>query len=938
MFNNIELLNNTFINYKLITGELIKAYFKYHLMEKTYLSYVNSINENTIDPNLLKYLSTLGYAIQCGKSYFLNELFYNQMCMTTINDYINTCLTLFHSNQNKDYESATIEEFEGGRHKKTRLKRRRYKKNKYLTRKQRKMLKFQRGGGIMTELMMNIVLTVLFMTIMNQSTFVQSINDNIISKIDITKFVGNGDEYVKNLLESNERYSKKDIEEITGYYHSDLENKINFPEDEIIEILNLKNANNRKLSSKFIEKLKNIFFDSNFLLNEEMEKMTRKLNEEYTKIHDGLEVTCRHFERSSTDLSPITMYDRFDLEFKSKKEYIEETTEMMADEEREKYISSKIESEGIKKPSSVDRIVDLGQDATKNVIDGAKKFFNFFSSSNKQNLKQSEELIVREVVSSIDITGDLSGVQLYEQTYDTIKEEYPIEETRSRIKNELVKKEYQKTIENIGKSSYQRTKEKNIKSYLTRICIIEKPRFEYNSNTGEFSLKNPARSRYHLYTLANNVMTNYEFISKYIKETDYENSNERITKLNNLVELSNIIDRILNEYELAITKLLTYKTDYQDMSVDELYESLSNMWVNINDYLKISTSEFPLQEYNRMKEIELNRETENRLHRQDIEQRSEEIRRQNELNEIMSNRNDVNIESFRIFLEGYTGPVKDTIINTYNTTINSITSVSTDLYKGANTLGSGVSSMAYNSIMNPIWGIQMASFEVFNIVLIIMAIITLPRPLAKLGGKIIDLGTLGIENLNQRIRDRRRLPRFQQELQEEPTDNIPIFYRAEEPEPLRVEESERIPQNRPRRQNRFGFQLTSLEMINEISAIMYDLDVFNSSLSVYINNRDYENSNILLNKIMIKTNDLKNLINQYMSVNNYSYINNIDDYNHKRIITNGLEIVDYFLSNESLYRNAMRTFGGGKKQKTRLKRMNYRRKNRRTRKYKNKRH
>jgi len=730
MITNLDIIGNVIMNFDEIIGQTIHGYFKYYKMEKECIEYINNNRESLEDENMVKYIISIGKVIEYGKSYFLNELIVNIAQMQTFIQYMNMSNELMNKFTSSDDMSGRVEELSGGRkrrnknnksnksnksnknNKKSNKNNKNNKKNKKYfinnvnhTKKYIKKIvnnflpKSQRGGGIIEKFIL-LIMTALSITIfINNTSLVQS-SASLDYEVQLFQPFKNFD---SELPESDEY-----LEMITKEYGTNVK----FPEDKIYQILNLTKTYKPGEKSNFLDSIKKYFSSNNF--NEkfitEMNEKVKELNKLSRNINEGLIQTCEYFVDSRDELLPIMLYQYFnDIIVPTMKEQAEEKTQEILDKRRMEFIE-KQKNEIIKEePTSI------------------QKTTNFFSKMFRTATNEETKMEKTSEINIQEYNQKISEIQIRADDY--------VEEIRQDIYNANYEKLEKMESSNIYSDFSRTTTQDLILQYFKSICDIKPAIYEFNTETGILTLKNPAKSRYHLYILSNNVLSmKQKVIEEYgIGKDMYDY--ERAKKIENLSQLSQLIVNILVDYNVGIKKVLTKGTYADSMSPDEFFDSLKNILKNLEEPLKYSLGENPMDISKQATDSKIKIETENI--KSEIEENiqkstnvnlAKKIEGEQKNYDLVSQLSNIKIQNIRRSVNETLSYVTIPIDESFQNLMNGLTSL---IRAPFNMINTGIDE-ASGSLMNITWNISYLSMNFGGVFILILALFSgLPRVLIR---------------------------------------------------------------------------------------------------------------------------------------------------------------------------------------------------------------
>jgi hypothetical protein len=178
---------------------------------------------------------------------------------------------------------------------------------------------------------------------------------------------------------------------------------------------------------------------------------------------------------------------------------------------------------------------------------------------------------------------------------DSIKDEMP--EISSRVGEEITQKYGTQAFENVHVSQMEGLERANLQTYFKGICKIKKTHYIFNEENGELYIRDPARSRFHLQVLAQNVLTYHDMVSSGLTivnngqiSKDMPND-ERIRNFKILAEKAEAILDILTEYDVEVARTLSG----EEINADVFFRNIGAMWIKLRDDMKrIAIDELPI--------------------------------------------------------------------------------------------------------------------------------------------------------------------------------------------------------------------------------------------------------------------------------------------------------------------------------------------------------
>ena len=713
MITNLDIIGNVIDNFDEIVGQTIHGYFKYYKMEKECIKFMNTNMELLEDETMAKYIISIGKVIEYGKSYFLNELIVNMIQMQTFIKYVNVTDELmdnkFTSSNNM---SDRVEELSGGGKRKNRKNKKSNKSNKkYFTGKSKHTRKYikkifnnffpksQRGGGIIEKIIL-LMSTALSITLLINNTSLAQSSVSPDYEVQLFQPFKNFD---SELPEINEY-----LEMITKEYGTNVK----FPEDKIYQISNLIKSYKPIEKSNLLDSIKNYFTNSNFnekFINE-MNERVKELNKLSRNINEGLIQTCEHFVDSRDELLPIMLYQYFnDITFPNMKEQAEEQTLEMLDKKRTEFIEEQ-KKEMIKGEPSI-----------------VQKTSNFFGKMFRPSTNEEPKTEKNNEINIQDYNEKINYIQIRANEY--------VDEIKQNIYDANYKKLEKIESSNVDSDFTKTMTQDLILQYFKSICDIKPAIYEFNTETGILTMKNPAKSRYHLYILSNNVLSmKKKVIEGYgIGKEMYDYEREK--KIENLSQLSQIIVNILLDYNVGIKKVLTKGTYADSMSPDEFFDSLKNILKNLEEPLKYSLAENPMDISKEAIESQKSIQTKKIKH--DIEQNvqysintnlAEKTKSEEENYNLLNQLSNIKMQNIRRVVNETLSYVNIPIDESFQNIIDGLTGL---VKAPFNVVNAGIDG-ASGSLMNLTWNIGYLSISFGGVLIFILALFSgLPGVLLK---------------------------------------------------------------------------------------------------------------------------------------------------------------------------------------------------------------
>ena len=445
------------------------------------------------------------------------------------------------------------------------------------------------------------------------------------------------------------------------------------PEDSKNTVVNIYETNfiqNFKKSLSFFENTFNSDNTINSKFIEKLEGQVSYINELTGAANSALNDLCKSFTNVADDELPVTLYNLFNSKIDEKIPDLQEKQDKLIEAK-----ISELEQNYPPKPNTF----EMG---------------NLFSWSSK---KSSTPPPSNEILSTNDISNAIINVE------QAIKEQIPLFIKEIDVK--LVQEAAENVKDEIIKKTNEKLRVKNLQIYLQTICTIKQPEYVFNKSNGELYIQNPARSRFHLQSLAENVELYYdEVVEKGVPE-------DKLTKMQSLLEKSKLITRILTNYDLGLARTFDSKIN-NSQDINNFFNLIAKMWIDLkNDMIK-GLSEFPITEMqneldlqNKLNNINTKLEQQGQIHEAKIKEEEQKIKENKDLNDISLQNWKVTNEYFNTQVEGSLGFLKSSFIGVVNAT--------TDI--GSSTLDSAnlLLSKGVGSVMTIVWAIVLGSTLLF---------------------------------------------------------------------------------------------------------------------------------------------------------------------------------------------------------------------------------
>jgi hypothetical protein len=683
-----QLLTNLNKNFPEIIGISIQKYIEFDKIEKILMS--NLIYHKTTTEvekentnKIITYLILYANCIQYGKSYFLNEIIQNITEMQTLTSYINTFKTI---DVKPGIKTPTkIEELNSDSDSE------------------------QRGGINSIRFFMNLVCGFLLSELTNVTSVASSMSTDFVSiniplhtEIDIQ--MGKIPS-IQSPIQKKIQPTPEDIGNYTKLYDADAE----IPDDttistnitELFQPQYMDTLIKQETPYDFVYRLVNgNSYEKLFV--EEIQENVVKLNNIVSETYNALEEMCVSFTEITDRRLPIQLYEIFNSKLASKLEELQKQSELKIKDAKYQLMEEELDKYSI-----------LNSDYTT-FIPTFSSISNLFTWSSSEPVK-SEEV---SITSSSGLTQKETNEILYDvetsinNQIATIQRNVDIEIIQAftdKINKEL-QQEYPEDIKVI-----------NLKTYLTAICKVKKPKYVFDKITGLLYITDPTRSRFHLLILAQNVMQYYDTV---IKGISYIENGEviidipdsiRLKNINSLREKSELIIEVFTEYAVELTRTLaeghSYASNYQDF-----FQNIEIMWNSQKTRILEATSEFPISERKSKKQMKQSEEESERI-RQELYV-EHHIKMQDAIQQLATNADNTNITKHQIdqlnqYLMTYFGGALNTGTNAINLVVNATSNVGTNVVDNVDILKNKLVS----SIMSIIWafvkGSMLLSIPVF---------------------------------------------------------------------------------------------------------------------------------------------------------------------------------------------------------------------------------
>ena len=541
-----DIVNALYNKFPEIMGQAITGYYKFFKLEQDLISMADENNKTQIIE---------AYFIQYGKTYFLQEIMSNLIQNEMFLMYIG----LF------DPISEKVEELV--------------------------------GGGKFNEKIFRLFMVLIFIiNLTNVTSVANEFSPFGDIKVDGIIQTTNGILPKEDIIPKLNPLNKTELLDFTLKYGLDSQipdsktystNVTNMYKEQIIE--------NITKSMSFIDKIFTSTSDFNKLFLKEIKQKVDDINFLTINVNNVLNNVCTSFSEKTTEDLPITLYNLFSRELKEKQEEIQNKLEISLANEMEllnkKTYSEQLNLNGIGIPSDVDNSFSFS-----NIM----KIPNIVQAFVFKKPAKSEEEISQLQISEKQQSPQLDILQIEKmgEIKNNVKEivNAQLEVVKQELQNKLIEDEA-KTIKNEIITTTNKKREKlNFATYLTAICQITLPQYKFNESTGELSIEDMPISRFHLTILAENVHEYYDQVMGLgIKE-------ENEQKIKSLLEKSNMILKIMTQYDLGIAKVFDPKVTIPTM--DDFFNNISEMWKSLKNNMELAVLEFPEKEFNTMKKVQ----------------------------------------------------------------------------------------------------------------------------------------------------------------------------------------------------------------------------------------------------------------------------------------------------------------------------------------------
>jgi hypothetical protein len=705
--NNI--VDNLNKNFDKIIGQAIIGYNKFYQMEQLLLNSIQTNSQQTSDSSkkILAFLTTYATSVQYGKNYFLDQIITNYVEMENLTLYVNTISPFLSQSFNND--KGFVKELEGG----------------------------QKGGNnLLIRLFVSLVIQMLFASLANSQNIANSISlygQNAEVSIDINK--GKIPKYRSKIDDIINPLNATQMEQKTSEYGR----KVVFPKDTMVNSLNLTERYSPEFIAKlkgnqgFLEKFLQLNSDEQFynLFYSNISARVEYLNSLIDIIHPVLEDMCKGFVKTTDRLLPIPLYELLNSKLATEFQRIKDKRDALIEEKMAQLKSEKLNELQITQgePGILDVVSETGDNlknvvtnVASNVVTGSINAFFYWPKSVPATASLEET--VSETVKPIS-TQELQDI--YDSVDQSVNKQIQElgnsfdKEAFASLANEKMEELQQETIDSLSVT--------NLKIYLTAVCKIKKPRYTFNETSGILSIKNSARSRFHLQILAQNVVSYYDTVIKGIQSVTPNGEviidipdDIRIQNLNSLLEKSQSIIPVLIEYDTGLVSSLAEGHESAS-NITDFFSNIAKMWVDIKTPILQASEQFPetsrkknteiarLEEESRRNNMELER-----IHDMAVVERVLQAKQKNELNELSQKDWEIFNRMLGINVEG----TLNTVTNTANSIVNSTTDFGTNTLENADIL----LKKGFSNLNTIAWGITNSGMVLFIPVLFLLALKT----------------------------------------------------------------------------------------------------------------------------------------------------------------------------------------------------------------------
>jgi hypothetical protein len=675
LFTLEQLLNNLYKNFPEIIGIAIQKYIEFDKIEKTLMTnlihYKTTTEVNKENTNkIITFLILYSNCIQYGKSYFLNEIIQNIMEMQTLTSYINTFKT---NDVNPGIKTPTkIEELNSDSDSE------------------------QKGGVNSIRFFMNFVCIFLLSELTNVTSVATSMSTDFVStniplNLEIDIQMGKIPS-IQSPIQKKIQPTPEEIGNYTKLYDADTE----IPDDttisanitELFQPQYIDGLIKQESPYDFVYRLANGNMYGNLFV-EEIQQNVARVNNIVSETYNTLEEMCISFTEITDRRLPIQLYEIFNSKLASKLDELQKQSELKIKDAKDKLMTEELDKYSIQASDYATFIPTLSS------------ISNLFSWSSSETVKSTEDPLSsdHDGLTKKETDEIVYGVETsIKNQIATIQRNVDIEIIQSftdKINKEL-REEYPEDIKVI-----------NLKTYLTAICKVKKPKYVFDKITGLLYITDPTRSRFHLLALAQNVMQYYDTV---IKGISYIENGEvivdipdsiRLKNINSLREKSELIIEVFTEYAVELTRTLaeghSYASNYQ-----EFFQNIEIMWNSQKTRILEATTEFPISERKSKKQMKQSEEEAERI-RQELYV-EHHIKMQDAIQQLATNADNTNITKHQIdqlnqYLMTYFGGALNTGSNAINLVVNATSNVGANVVDNADIL----KNKFISSIMSIIW-------------------------------------------------------------------------------------------------------------------------------------------------------------------------------------------------------------------------------------------
>lgn len=598
--NGVELtpdfiVNNLLKNFQKIVGSSIIGYNEFYKAELLLLEKMkpNDKGESIIkDNDVFINFKIFANMVQCGKSYFLNEIITNMRQMNNLITFMNTITPIVNKMKNRPEKGYVEEEpVSGGKNKKRFI---------------------QKGGGDIFNMFMSLVITILFTSLANS----QEVASNLVGTDSQVVYALKQEGQQKINFETNQIPMATTKVKNFDPLNPDDRNLMTQEYGLNVVIPKIKQIISENLQGLFlqkfiegkrenygvIEKIKTFFQNDTEELNKlfisEIYKNVTTLNALTNVVHPLLKEMCKQFMSQTDPLLPIQVYRLYNSKLVEKSETLKETREKIEEEQKKDIVKTELKQLGItqSEPTMVENI----QEVATTVKEGTASLFSSVFSSGKKNLPA--EVNATEI-NRKDLKNIIQNVE--------DKADKNISSLRADTEKEIFSDYAQETAENLYNEQLSSDIILDRQSYLSTTCNAIKQQ-KYTFNGTSLYIDSPASTLFHLKVLAKNVVKNFKTImEKGISEygengniiTDIPEQESRKEKLRSLNEKAQAILQVLENYEMGLINSLS-DGQYTASNKEEFVQNIAGLLVNIQDQIIKATKQYPITA--EKEQIELN--------------------------------------------------------------------------------------------------------------------------------------------------------------------------------------------------------------------------------------------------------------------------------------------------------------------------------------------